>query len=76
MRTTVTLAPDVAAAVSRLQRERGLGVSAALNELARRGLLSGTTRPPFQQCTSRLGLRVDVRNVAAALELLDGPAES
>lgn len=75
MRTTVTLAPDVAAAVSRLQRERGLGVSAALNELARRGLLSAADRPPFQQRTSRLGLRVDVRNVAVALELLDGPAE-
>src|SRR4051794_32418857 len=38
MRTTVTLADDVAAAVDRLRREEGLGLSEAVNKLARAGL--------------------------------------
>jgi hypothetical protein len=74
MRTTVTLADDVAAAVGRLRRERSLGVSDAVNELARRGLASGSSRGRFRQRTHRLGLRIDVTNVADAIETLDGPA--
>lgn len=74
MRTTVTLAPDVAAALTAVQRERGVGLSAAVNELVRRGLLAeqapATTRP-FRQRTYDLGLRIDVRNVAEALDVLD-----
>jgi hypothetical protein len=31
-------------------------------------------RRPFRQRSVRLGLKVDVRNVSEALELLDGPA--
>lgn len=76
MRTTVTLSPDVAAAVAALQKERGLGVSAALNEIARRGLVGTERGRPFRQRTSPLGLHVDVRNVAEALDLLDGPTSS
>lgn len=74
MRTTVTLDDDVASAVTELRRKRGLGVSEAINQLARKGL---TVKPPqkaFRQRTARLALRVDVTNVAEALELLDGPA--
>ena len=71
MRTTVTLHPDVAAAVAALQRERRIGVSAALNEIARRGLITTEQRPQFSQETSELGLRIDVRNVAEALDLLE-----
>lgn len=74
MRTTVTLDPDVAAAVERLRRERGLGLSAALNELVRRGLVSPTPgRHRYTVEPVDLGLRVDVRNIAEALEELDGP---
>ena len=74
MRTTVTLDPDVEAAVERLRRERGLGLSEALNHLARAGLAIRTSQPPFRQRRANLGLRIDVTNVAEAIEQLDGPA--
>ncbi len=73
MRTTITLDRDVAQAVQRLRRERGLGLSEAVNELIRSGLRVKTSRSSFQQRTHALGLRIDVRNVAEALEHLDGP---
>lgn len=38
MRTTVSLADDVAAAVQRLRKERSIGLSEAVNELIRAGL--------------------------------------
>jgi hypothetical protein len=74
MRTTVTLADDVAAELARLRRERALGLSEALNELARAGMMN--RREPharFVQRTHGLGLDVDVTNVAEALELIEGP---
>lgn len=73
MRTTIEFENDTAAAVDRLRRERGMGVSEAVNELIRRGLLPREPRPRFVQATHRLGLRVDVSNVADALEALEGP---
>jgi hypothetical protein len=73
VRTTIRLDDDVAAAADQLRRERNIGLGEAVNRLARAGLRA---RPParrrFQQRTSRLGLRVDVSNVAEALEYLDG----
>lgn len=74
MRTTVTLDPDVNAAVQKLRRECGLGLSEALNQLARSGLTVRSGRKRFAQCTAKLSLRVDVTNVAEAIEQLDGPA--
>ncbi len=74
MRTTVTLDADVANAVGELRRQRGLGVSEAINQLARRGLTVKPPGKPFRQRTARLALKVDVTNVAEALESLDGPA--
>jgi len=75
MRTTITLEDDVAAVVDRLRRERGVGVSAAVNELVRRGMNADPTpRHRFQQRTSSMRARIDVTNVAEAIELLDGPA--
>lgn len=74
MRTTVSLDEDIAAEVRRLRRERGIGVSEALNRLARAGLTVKPSGPPFRQRAVKLGLKVDVTNVAEALELLDGPA--
>lgn len=73
MRTTVTFADDVAAALERLRRERHLGTSEAVNELIRRGLAAESqVTAVFVQPTHDLGLRVDVTNVAEAIEQLDG----
>ena len=74
MRTTVTLDDDVAAAVRRIRREHGVGVSEALNELARAGLMVKRERRRYRQRAAGLSLSIDVTNVADALEQLDGPA--
>jgi hypothetical protein len=71
MRTTVNLDPDVAAAAARLRVERNIGLSEAVNELARAGLRTRPEPRPFRQRTYGLGLRVDVSNIAETLELLD-----
>jgi hypothetical protein len=76
MRTTVTLDDDAAAAVEALRRERGMGVSAAVNELVRRGAARPVERPPFAQRTSEGHARIDVTDVAEVLDLLDGPTSS
>jgi Ribbon-helix-helix protein, copG family len=75
MRTTVTLDADVSAAVEQLRRERGIGLSEALNELVRTGLhkRDDRERPPFKQHTFDMGARIDLSNTAEALDLLDGP---
>jgi hypothetical protein len=73
MRTTVRLDDDVAAAAQRLSREAHIGLGEAVNRLARAGLRpERSTRRTFQQRTAELGLRVDVSNVADALDVLDG----
>jgi hypothetical protein len=74
MRTTVNLDVDVAVAIDQLRKERGLGLSEAVNQLARAGLRQRPRRTPFRQRTARIGLKVDVSNVAEALEQLDGPS--
>ena len=73
MRTTVTLDPDVAAAVTRLRRERSIGVSEAVNELIRTGLRPSQPRNAYRPRSRSVGLRLDVTNVAEALELIDVP---
>jgi Arc/MetJ family transcription regulator len=72
MRTTIELDDDTARAVEELRRSDGLGVSEAVNELIRRGLLPRGEVAPFRQRTRALGLRIDVSNVAEALEVLEG----
>lgn len=72
MRTTVEFDDDTAAAVEQVRRESGLGVSEAVNELIRRGMLPRPPSAPFRQRTSALGIRIDVSNVAEALEILEG----
>lgn len=73
MRTTVTFDEDTAAAVDRLRRERGIGVSAAVNQLVRRALARPEPRERFVQRTSAGHARIDVTDIADALDLLDGP---
>jgi hypothetical protein len=77
MRTTVTLADDVAAAIEQLRRERSIGVSEAVNELVRAGLTK-PDRPaaPFRQKSHDLGRGIDFDNIADTLETLDGPSRS
>lgn len=76
MRTTVNLDPDVAAAVEGIREAEDLGMSEAINALIRRALVSRPQRTPFVQRTYDLGLRIDIDNIAEALELLDGPEAS
>lgn len=72
MRTTVELDDDAARAVQQLRRE-GRGVSDAVNELIRRGLLAEPRRSRFEPRTRHLGIKIGVSNVADALDLLEGP---
>lgn len=74
MRTTVTLADDVAAAVQRLRHERSVGVSEAVNDLIRQGLTAEPSREPFVQETFPMGAKVDLTNIGKALEEIEGPA--
>ena len=76
MRTTINLDPDVAAAADQLRRRKHIGLSEAVNELARGGLLARPGAPSFRQQTHDLGLTVDVSNVAEALEYLDTAEDS
>jgi hypothetical protein len=73
MRTTIEFDPDTAKAVEKMRRERGTGVSEAVNELIRRGLRAAPPEEPFEPIRRDLGLVIDVSNVADALDLLEGP---
>lgn len=75
MRTTVEFEEDTARALDRLRNRTGMGVSEAVNHLVRRGLLvedGGPDPSPFVQPTRRLNLRIDVSNVADAIDALEG----
>jgi metal-responsive CopG/Arc/MetJ family transcriptional regulator len=73
MRTTVVLEDDVAAAIQQMRRERSAGLSEVVNDLIRAGLTAKQPREAFRQRSERIGIRVDVSNVAEALEFLEGP---
>jgi predicted transcriptional regulator len=73
MRTTITLSDDVAAAVEKLRRERSIGLSEAINDLIRAGLIQRRPSSPFRQKAHDLGRGVDFSNVTEAIETLDGP---
>jgi len=75
MRTTIDLADDVVAAVEKSRRERGLGLSEAVNDLVRAGLVP-RERPPFRQRGFDMGLRVDVSNVGEVIELIESEGDS
>jgi len=72
MRTTVTLDDDVAAAIDAMRRADGIGVSEAVNRLVRQGLVAPTQRARFVLQTAPLGLKIDVSNVAEAIDVIEG----
>ena len=72
MRTTIVLDDDTAAAVQRLRDQEHRGVSEAVNELIRLGMLQQRPVEPFVPRTQALGLKIDVSNVAEALDHLEG----
>jgi|tagenome__1003787_1003787.scaffolds.fasta_scaffold16820984_1 Arc/MetJ family transcription regulator len=74
MRRTIKIDDDVAAAVERLRTERGMGISEAVNFLARAGLREDAARPSLRPRSAKIGLTVDVGNIADALQNLDGPS--
>ena len=57
MRTTVTLDSDVAAALQRAARERGVSFKAVLNDAVRRGLSTETVRRASRTPSRDMGLR-------------------
>jgi metal-responsive CopG/Arc/MetJ family transcriptional regulator len=74
VRTTVRLDEDVAAALDRLRRERGIGLSEAINDLIRSGLAAAKpARKPFRQRTYPMGVKIDLTNIGEVLEHLEGP---
>ncbi len=73
MRTTVEFDDDTTKAIESYRHETGKGVSEAVNELIRRGLLAAPKQKAFRSRTRRLGISIDVSNVADALDLLEGP---
>lgn len=72
MRTTVEFDPDTQKAIEAIRREEGLGVSEAVNELIRRGLAAPKQDRVYRSIHRDLGLRIDVSNIADALDLLEG----
>ncbi|GAB7142222.1 hypothetical protein AWC22_22085 [Mycobacterium riyadhense] len=57
MRTTVTLDPDVVAALQRFAREPGTSFKAALNDTVRRGLSGEPNRRRYRTPSRDMGLR-------------------
>ena len=57
MRTTVTLDPDVAAALKRAARERGASFKEVLNDAIRRGLAGKPVHRAYTTPSRNMGLR-------------------
>ena len=71
MRTTLTLQEDVAAAVERLRRSEGIGVSEAVNRLVREGLAKPKNLPFYEHDSYDMGQKLDVTNIGDVIGLLD-----
>ena len=72
MRTTITLAEDVAAAVEE-RRRGGQGISEVVIDLLRRGLAQDRPQAPFRQESSDMGApRLALDDVAGLLDALQG----
>lgn len=57
--------------MERLRREEGLGLSEAVNVLIRRGLAQPRRRTTYEHRSADVGLRVDVTDIGAVLDILD-----
>ena len=71
MRTTVTLDDEVSAAIDRMRQDEGIGLSEALDRLAKQGLAATPSSERYVHQPVPLGLRVDVTNIGDVLDLLD-----
>lgn len=71
VRSTFTLADDVAAEVEDLRRREGIGISEAVNRLIRNGLVQPERRVSYVNRPADLGLTIDVTNIGDVLDLLD-----
>ena len=71
MRTTLTLADDVAAAIDELRRSEGIGVSEAVNRLVRQSLVAPAAPSRYEHSTFAMEARMDVTNIGEVLGLLD-----
>ena len=71
MRTTVTLADDVVAAVEKIKRSEGVGVSEVINRLVRKGLAKPDTPSQYVHQSYDVGLKVDVTNIGEVIGMLD-----
>jgi len=72
MRTTITLANDVAAGIEKVRRERDLGLSEAVNDLIRAGLTGRGDRPYVDFPTYDMGpAKIDVSNIGEATEAIE-----
>ena len=71
MRTTVTLDDEVSAAIDRMRQDEGIGLSEALNRLAKQGLATKISAETYVHHSVPLGLRVDITNIGDVLDLLD-----
>lgn len=71
MRTTVDIDDDVRAAAEALRAERGIGLSEAINALARAGAAPRRTEARYVHRSTDLGIRVDVTDVGDVLDALD-----
>lgn len=73
MRTTITLAQDVATAVEQIRLRRGTGISEVVNDLLRQGLAQNQPAARFQQRVSDMGVpHLDLDDVAGLLDALEG----
>lgn len=75
VRTTVDLSEANLRAIEKLRAQSGKGLSAAVNELISRGVAAtGRKRELFEQRSFPMGEMMDVSNIGALLEDLDGPS--
>jgi hypothetical protein len=71
MRMTIALADDVVAGIEKVRRQRGLGLSEAVNDLICAGLAVDDDRPSVEFPAYDMGLRIDVSNIGEAIEALE-----
>lgn len=59
------------AEVERLRREEGIGISEAVNRLIRAAMVRPKQPTGYEHRSAGVGLRIDVTDIGAVLDLLD-----